>query len=66
MFSKGSGGGDDMERLQRNVGQIDRTIRLFIGLVLVVLAFGGLVSTGWAVLFAIVGLYQLATAALGY
>lgn len=47
--------------MTRNVGQIDRTIRIVLGLVLVIMAFRGL-YTPWTWL----GLVPLATGLIGW
>lgn len=52
--------------MTRNMGNLDRILRAVIGVVLLVLAFGGTLSTGWAHWAAIiVGIVMLATAAIG-
>lgn len=48
-----------------NMGTVDRVIRAIVGAVLLVLALGGWIATGWIYTVAvIVGVVMLATAAL--
>ena len=52
--------------MTKNMGSIDRIARAVIGVVLLVLAFGGGWSTLWTVIAVIVGLAMLGTSATGY
>lgn len=50
----------------KNVGNIDRVIRVLLALVFGALIFTGTVSGFWAILFGVLGAVMLLTAILGY
>ena len=52
--------------MTKNMGSLDRILRAVIGVVLLVLALGGTLATGWPHWAAIiVGIVMLGTAAIG-
>ncbi|MGC7847778.1 YgaP family membrane protein [Desulforudis sp. 1088] len=50
----------------QNVGMRDQVVRVLFGAVLLVLAASGAVNPAWSAAFAVLGFYQLLTAATRY
>lgn len=52
--------------MKRNVSNYDRIIRVIIGVILLVLGWGGFVGGGWGLVFKILGFIPLITGLVGF
>ena len=51
--------------MSRNVGTVDRWLRLALGVAMLVIGFGGIAEGTWGTVFKVVGFVPLATAMVG-
>lgn len=57
---------DKGEKMKINESMADRIIRIILGVVLLVLGWGGIITGTWGVVFKWLGLVPLVTGLIGY